>query len=195
MLAMMQQLTGLMGGNPQNPNDPNQPPQIPPMLQALMGGGGGGGGAAAVAQPTSSSAYLWRITHAIFAVLLALYIAFTTTFTGSKFARIQQPLQSGYTTTSTIAGGYDMRGLFTLFITSELLLQGTRFFLEKGQLQGSGWLATVANSGFVPEPYAQFIRTGGRWLGIFRSVVSDALVVVFVFGCLAWWRGSVAMIF
>ena len=85
-----------------------------------------------------------------------------------------------------------MGGLFTLFITAELVLQGSRFFLEKGQLQGSGILATIANSGFVPEPYAQYIRTGGRWLGIAKSVASDAMVVVFVFGVLAWWSGSAA---
>ncbi|KAK5131135.1 hypothetical protein LTR08_001283 [Meristemomyces frigidus] len=181
MLAMMQQLTGLMGGNPQNPNDPNQPPQIPPMLQALMGGGGG---AAQAKAPATGSAYIWRIAHALFALLLASYVALTRPFSGSEFARVQSAYLG--------AGGYDLGGLFTLFITAELVLQGSRFVLEKGQLQGSGWLATVANSGFVPEPYAQVLRTGGRWLGIAKSVVSDALVVVFVFGVLAWWSGSAA---
>lgn len=185
MMAMMQQLTGMMGGNPQNPNDPNQPPQIPPMMQAMMGMGGGG--QAAQKAPVTGSAYLWRIAHAVFAVSLAVYISLTSAvaFNGSKFARAQ----SGYA--SDAASGYGHR-LFTLFITAELLLQGTRFFVEKGQLQGGGMLATVANSGFVPEPYAQYIRTGGRWLGIGKSIMSDAMVVVFVFGALAWWNGVAA---
>ncbi|KAK5110967.1 hypothetical protein LTR85_000677 [Meristemomyces frigidus] len=186
MMAMMQQLTGMMGGNPQNPNDPNQPPQIPPMLQAMMGMGGAAGSKDAQKAPTTGSAYLWRIAHAVFAVSLAVYIAATSIFTGSKLARSQ----SLYTSNSS---SYNLGPrLFTIFTTAELLLQGTRFFLEKGQLQGSGMLATVANSGFVPEPYAQYIRTGGRWLGIGKSVVSDAMVVIFVFGALAWWKGLAA---
>ncbi|KAK4540686.1 hypothetical protein LTR36_009017 [Oleoguttula mirabilis] len=185
MMAMMQQLTGMMGGNPQNPNDPNQPPQIPPMLQAMMGMGGGAaaGGNNAQKAPVTGSAYLWRIVHALFAVSMALYITLTSTmaFTGSKLARSQAIY-------SDAAGPR----LFTIFTTAELLLQGTRFFLEKGQLQGGGMLAMVANSGFVPEPYAQLIRTGGRWVGIGKSILSDAMVVVFVFGAVAWWGGRAA---
>ena len=36
MVKMMQQMVGLMGGNPQDPNA--KPPEIPPMMKALMGG-------------------------------------------------------------------------------------------------------------------------------------------------------------
>jgi len=181
MVKMMQQITGLMGGNPQNPNDPNQQPEIPPMLQALMGGGRKEQQKA----PETGSAYLWRIVHTLFAFTLAIYITMTSTFNGSKLARSQSVYtdEAGY--------GFGPR-LFIIFTSVQLLLQSTRYFLEKGQLQGSGMFATVANSGMVPEPYAHYIRTAGRYVGILRTIISDAMVVVFVFGALAWWRGMAA---
>lgn len=183
VMAMMQQITGMMGGNPQDPNDPNQPPQLPPVLQAMMGGGMNG---EAAVSPTNSSAYLWRIAHALFAASLAFYVSLTSTFTGSKLARATSSFQdpSSY--------GLGSR-LFIIFTSAELVLQSSRFFLEKGQLKGSGWLAMIANSGFVPEPYAQYVRTLGRYIGIAQTVVSDGLVVVFVLGIMAWWNGAVGV--
>ena len=183
MMAMMSQLTSMMGGNPQDPNDPNQPPQLPPMLQAMMGGGMG---AEAAAAPTTGSAYLWRIAHALFAASLAFYVSLTSTFTGSKMARTVSSYQD--------ASSYGLGSrLFIIFTSAELVLQSSRFFLEKGQLKGSGWLAMIANSGFVPEPYAQYVRTLGRYIGIVQTVVSDGLVVVFVLGIMAWWNGAVGV--
>ncbi|KAK5116370.1 hypothetical protein LTR62_007917 [Meristemomyces frigidus] len=177
MVRMMQQLTGMMGGNAQNPGDPNQPPQIPAALSALMGGGG-----QQATAPVNSSAYLWRIVHAVFAFTLAIYITVTGTFNGTKLARAQ----SVYSDASSYGLG---PRLFIIFTSAELVLQSSRFFLEKGQLQGSGMLATVANSGLVPEPYAQYIKHAGRYIGIAQTIFKDAMVIVFVFGVLAWWRG------
>ena len=178
MVKMMQQLTGMMGGNPQNPSDPNQQPQIPPALAAMLGGK-----QEAQRAPGTGSAYLWRVVHAIFAFTLAVYITLTSTFNGSKIVRSQSVYseEAGY--------GLGPR-LFIIFTSAELVLQSTRYFVEKGQLQGSGWLATIANSGMVPEPYAQYIRTLGRYIGIAQTIFADAMVIVFVFGFLAWWRGA-----
>ncbi|KAK5711115.1 hypothetical protein LTR15_012600 [Elasticomyces elasticus] len=182
MAAMMQQMAAMMGGNPQDPNDPNQPPQIPAALQALMGGMGGGNNAEAQKAPEIGSAYLWRIVHAVFAASLAIYITLTSTFNGSKLARSQSVYtnEAGY--------GFGQR-LFIMFTSAELVLQSSRYFMERGQLQGSGMLAKIANSGFVPEPYAQYVRTVGRYVGIAQTIFSDAMVVIFVFGVLAWWKG------
>lgn len=182
MVRMMQQLTGMLGGNPQNPNDPNQQPAIPPWATALMSAGKSQEEQKA---PVTGSAYLWRITHAVFAFTLALYIALESTFSGTKLARSQTVYHED------IGMGLGPR-LFWIFATAELLLQSTRYFLEKGQLQGGGMLAMVANSGFVPEPYAQWVRTAGRYFVIFQTIVSDAMVIVFVFGALAWWNGKAA---
>ena len=179
-MAKMMQL--LMGGM-QDPNDPNAMaggdlPQMAQMLSTMMGGGGMG----QQQQPKNGSAYLWRIVHAISALAIAVYIAFTTTFSGSKLARTGDM----FVQDSNFGLGAKP---FYIFGTAELVLQTSRYFVEKGQLQGGGILATIANSGFVPEPYAQLIRTVWRYSTIYTTIVSDAMVVVFVLGTVAWWKG------
>ncbi|KAK4507145.1 hypothetical protein PRZ48_000879 [Zasmidium cellare] len=177
MVKMMQQMMGLMGGDP---NDPNaKQPDVPPWMANMLKGG-------AQAQeppaPTTGSAYMWRVVHALFSFILAFYICLTSTFNGSKLARTQ----SVYTED----GGHGMGPrLFVIFATAEVLLQSMRYFVEKGQLQGGGMLASVANSGFVPEPYANYIRILGRYLTIARTIFTDVMVIVFVLGCIAWWQG------
>jgi hypothetical protein len=187
MAKMMQQLMGMQGG--QDPNDPNAMmggdlPQMAQMLSTMMGGGGMGG--PGQQQPKNGSAYLWRIVHAISALAIAVYIAFTTTFSGSKLART-----TGDMFVQDANFGLGAKP-FYIFGTAELVLQTSRYFVEKGQLQGGGILATIANSGFVPEPYAQLIRTVGRYSTIYTTIVSDAMVVVFVLGTVAWWKGLAA---
>jgi hypothetical protein len=183
MAKMMQQLMGGMQGD-----DPNAMggdlPQMAQMLSTMMGGGGMGG--AGQQQPKTGSAYLWRIVHAISALAIAVYIAFTTTFSGSKLARTTGDM---FVQDSNFGLGAKP---FYIFGTAELVLQTSRYFVEKGQLQGGGILATIANSGFVPEPYAQVIRTVGRYSTIYTTIVSDAMVVVFVLGTVAWWKGLAA---
>lgn len=184
MAKMMQQMMGLMGGDPNNPNASPQDGDPLQMLSTMMGAAGGmgmGGGGPQQKQPSSGSAYLWRIVHTISALGIAGYIALTSTFNGSLLSRSDD--------LAALAGGGVNSKLFYLFATVEVVLQSTRYFMEKGQLQGSGWLATIANSGFVPPPYAQYIRTIGRYMTIWSTVVSDAMVVVFVLGVMAWWRG------
>ena len=176
MANMMKTVMGMMG-------TPGGDAGMPQMLSAMMAQGG----PAAQQQPATSSAYLWRITHAVFALTLAAYIALTSTFNGTQLARLKT---IDPTTGLDTDPGVGPR-LFWIFVTSELLLQSTRWFVEKGQLQGGGLLAKIANSGFVPEPYAGYVRTFGSYVRIWTTVVSDAMVVVFVLGCLAWWKGGV----
>lgn len=178
MVKMMQQMVGLMGGNPDDPNA--KPPEIPFALKALMGGGGQT--TKEEAPPATGSAYMWRIVHAVFAIVLASYIAITSTFNGTKLSR------SGVVYTEEAGYGLGRR-LFLMFCTAELLLQSSRYFAEKGQLQGNGILAKVANSGVVPEPYAGYVRMVGRYIGILQTIIADAMLIVFVFGVLAWWQG------
>lgn len=178
MVRMMQQMMGAMGGNPSDPNAP--PPDLPPMMKAMLGGGGGAD-KQDLAPPATGSAYMWRTVHAVFALILAAYIARVSTFNGSKLARSQ----SVYTEDS----GYGLGSrMFTIFCTAELLLQSMRYFAEKGQLQGNGMIAKVANSGMIPEPYAGYIRIAGRYIGIVQTIIADAMVIVFVFGAMAWWQ-------
>lgn len=182
MAKMMQQILGMQPG--QDPNDPNAMggdlPQMMQMMNTMMGGGGMGG--AGQSQPSTGTAYVWRIVHAISALVIAIYIALTTTFSGSKLARSENVF------VQDSSFGLGSRP-FYIFATAELLLQSTRYFVEKGQLQGGGILATIANSGFVPEPWAGRVRTIGRYSTIYTTIVSDAMVVVFVLGAIAWWKG------
>lgn len=185
MMEQMQQMMGATGGGG-DPNDPNaKPPELPPMLKSLMGGmAGGGGSAGEQAPPATGLAYVWKIVHAVFAFMLASYIAMSSTFNGSKLARSQDvSTDSSY--------GFGQR-LFLIFCTAELVLQSSRYFAEKGQLQGNGMFAKVANSGFVPEPWSGYVRVTGRYVAILQTIIADAMVIVFVFGALAWWQGKTA---
>lgn len=173
---MMQQM---MGGNPSDPNAPGDMGDMPAMLQAMMGGAKGQKEELA---PASSSAYVWRIVHAVFAFGLAFFICLTSTFNGTKLARTQNVY--------TQEEGYGLGPkLFIIFATAQLLLQSTRYFVEKGQLQGGGMFASIVNSGMIPQPYANYIRVAGRYITIARTIFVDVMTIVFVMGCMAWWKG------
>lgn len=177
MMKLMQQIMGGASG------DGNS--QLPPGLAEMFGGAGGGipgMPGQAQQQAPSSSAYLWRIIHAIFSLALALYVVLTTPFTGTKAARTAS--------TYGLNGGESFgQRLFYLFATVEVVLQSSRYFIEKGQLAPSGIMGTLAQ--FLPMPYSGWIKVAGRYGVIYTTVVADAMVVVFVLGAMAWWKGGV----
>ncbi|KAL6152864.1 hypothetical protein ACJQWK_11654 [Exserohilum turcicum] len=184
MMAMLQQMMGASaGGMPGMPGGPGQagmPPGLANMFSAMQGGGG-----AAEPSPDQSSAWIWRLVHSIFSLGLAIYIVLQTPFTGSKLSR-DNVADDDWATESSPAQNF--AHFFYLFATFEVVLQTSRYYIEKGQLQGSGILSTVA--GALPEPYAGYVRTVGRYSVIYSTVVSDAMVVVFVLGASSWWRGA-----
>lgn len=178
MMRMMQQMMGPQAGQQ---GQTGAPPQDDPMklLQQMMGG----------AQPqmgqgaqTPTSTYVWRIVHALFAVMLALYVGLWTPFTGTKIARAESQLVD-----ESLKRGLANR-LFVLFATAELVLQSGRYFLEKGQISGSGIIGTLAQ--FIPEPWAGYLRVIGRYGVIYTTIMTDAMVILFVLGVLAWWNSS-----
>jgi hypothetical protein len=146
-----------------------------------------GGGAAPEPSVDQSSAWIWRLVHALFSLGLAIYIVFQSPFTGSKLARSSStPGDEDWTSDSSSAETF--KHFFYLFATTEVVLQSSRYFIEKGQLQGTGILSTIG--GFLPEPYAGYVRVIGRYSVIYNTVVSDAMVVVFVLGVSSWWSGG-----
>ncbi|KAI9712858.1 MAG: hypothetical protein M1820_001480 [Bogoriella megaspora] len=179
IMRMMQQM---MMGEQSGPNGPNQQENDPMMrmMQQMMSGAGVNQQGSQQA-PTTNEGYIWRIVHAIFALGLALYIALTSTFNGSKLSR------SVSVSTNELDGGVTQR-LFWIFVTSELGLQGTRYVVEKGRLPESGWLGMIG--GILPEPYKGYVAIIARYGIIWTTVVSDAMVVIFVLGVLAWWKGE-----
>jgi hypothetical protein len=186
MMAMMQQMLGA-GGMPGMSGAPGQggaPPDLPPGL-ANMFSAMQGGGAAAEPSPEQSSAWIWRLVHSLFSLALAIYIVLQTLFTGSKLSR-DSLHDDNWTVQPTPAQNFAR--FFYLFATFEVAMQSSRYFIEKGQLQGSGILSTVA--GILPPPYGGYIRTIGRYSVIWSTVVSDAMVIVFVLGATSWWKGG-----
>jgi hypothetical protein len=174
MMKLMQQMMGGAGGDANG--------QLPPGLAEIFGGAAGGMPGQPQQQAPSSSAYLWRIVHAIFSLSLALYVVLTTPFTGTKTART--------TSAYSLEGGESFgQRLFYLFATVEVVLQSSRYFIEQGQLAPSGIMGTLAQ--FLPMPYAGWIKVAGRYGVIYTTVVADAMVVVFVLGAMAWWKGGV----
>ncbi|EME49826.1 hypothetical protein DOTSEDRAFT_68576 [Dothistroma septosporum NZE10] len=180
MAKMMQQMMSMMGQGGGNPHDPNsKPPELPPMLANMLSGQQ----ADDVKEPATVSAYVWRVVHAIFSFVLASYICLTSTFNGSKLARGENVY--------THEAGYGLGPrLFIIFTSAELVLQSTRYFMERGQMQSGGMLAGITNSGMIPQRYANYIRIAGRYITIAQTVFADVMVVVFVLGCMAWWTGN-----
>jgi hypothetical protein len=178
-MQMMQQLLAQSGGGGAD--------SLPPGFANIFGGAGGPGGPPGAngqpmepQEPPTDSTYIWKLVHAISSVLLALYVTLSsaTAFTGSKAAR----------EVSALGGGEDFgRRLFFWFATVEVVLQSSRYFIEKGHLRGSGLLGTVA--AILPQPWGNYVRIVGRYHTIFFTLVQDAMAVVFVLGAVAWWNG------
>jgi len=168
IMAMMQQMMGGAGG-------PGGGGGLPPGLAEMLGGGGFPGQSKAAADPTVK---LWRIVHAVCALMLSLYAVSSVTFSGSKVAR-DYP---------------DLAGpprLFWMFATMQLVLQSTRYFMDGGHLPPSGILGTVGQ--FLPEPYANYVRIFSRYSVYYTALVSDLSIIVFIFGVTAWWKGGVVI--
>lgn len=196
-LNPMRMLQQLMGGGGEG-GEGKLPPGLPPGMAAMLGGmmpptpssasaargaGGLGQSEQLVDDKRNDGGYLWKIVHAVFAIGLGIYITAMTTFSGAK----SSSSSSGATTTDVNVDG-EVRRFFWTFATAELVLQSTRFFMEKGRVSQSGWVGVLM--GFLPEPYKGYLALGTRYGGIYTTVVQDAMAVLFVLGCVAWWKGA-----
>ncbi|KAK6597671.1 hypothetical protein H4I96_08623 [Botrytis cinerea] len=152
MMQMLQQMMGGMGGPPGEgqagiPSFPGMP--------GMPGMGMEGQAQAAAVDPY---AYIWRIVHAVFALSLGLYIALTTSFTGTKYAREASALMDDGLSADSVH-------FFWIFATTEVVLLSSRFYLEKGNSMPAGMMGTVM--GFLPEPWKSYLgmvmRYGRIW--------------------------------
>ncbi|KAF1812643.1 hypothetical protein P152DRAFT_449353 [Eremomyces bilateralis CBS 781.70] len=174
-------LAQMLGAPPPPGGQPGGPPSdpfagLPPGLAQMLGAGQSG---QATLKPQTSYAYVWRIVHAVFSLVLGFYVAVGTGFTGSERGR------------GVPADGVQYhfaQRLFLIFATAEVGLQTTRYFLERGQLPASGMLGKVAM--MAPEPWAGYVRVVGRYAVIWNTIVADAMAVVFALGVVAWWNGG-----
>lgn len=166
MMRMMQQMLGAAGGGGEGGNG-----GLPPGLASMFGG-------QQQPEPDTKINNIWRIIHAAFSLLLGLYATRSFTFTGSKLGRAQ------------VYGDSPAPKLFWIFATAELVLQTSRYYIDAGKLPASGILGGLGQ--MLPEPYANYLRIFSRYSIIYTTIVSDAMVIVFVLGCMAWWQGLAA---
>lgn len=181
-MAMMQQMMAgadMPGGDMPPPGARDSP--LANLLSAMQGGD------AQQPPPEKSAAWIWRLVHALCSLGLAAFIVLNTPFDGSKMARKIQETDDWTGAAPENTFGH----FFYLFATFEIILQTSRYFLEKGQLQGNGLLNTVGI--MLPAPYAGYVRVIGRYSVIYSTIVSDAMVVVFVLGVASWWNGGAAV--
>jgi hypothetical protein len=184
MMQMLQQM--MAGGGPGGAGGD----QLPPGLAQMFGGGGGGapGQEAQQQQAPSSSAYLWRILHFVISLSLGLYVALNSTFTGAKRARDLSNLT--YNSPLSLERNFGSQ-LFYWFATAEVVLQSSRFFIERGRLSHPGFVGTMSN--ILPEPWGGYLRIVGRYSVIYTTVVADAMVIIFVLGVMAWWKNGAGL--
>ncbi|ESZ90218.1 hypothetical protein SBOR_9404 [Sclerotinia borealis F-4128] len=172
MMQMLQQMMGGMGG------PPGEGQAGMPSFPGMPGMGMPGQAQAAAVDPY---AYIWRIVHAAFALSLGLYIALTTSFTGTKYAREASGLSNNGLSADSVH-------FFYIFATAEVALLTSRFYLEKGNAMPAGVIGMVM--GFLPEPWKGYLGMVMRYGRIWGTVSGDAMVCVFVLGACAWWRGN-----
>lgn len=163
-------------------------------LESLLGGLGGLGGGPSPQQQAqqvaaNKTANLWRILHAVFALGLGLYVALSTTFTGTLTERehsaILTPTKDGAVVeidTLERTRAY----FFYVFTSVEALLLTSRYFLDTNREPPKGWMWTGSN--FLPQPVKGYVQHALRYAQILGTVRSDALVCVFVLGLCSWWR-------
>ena len=147
---------------------------LPPGLAAILGLTGPPEG------QENNYGRLWKVLHAIFALCLGIYVTATT----HVFCGDISPARSGG------VGHESGMSVFWVFTTAELMLQSSSFFLQKGRASSlGGWIGIVGN--MLPEPWRSWLRLVGRYTDIWSTVVEDGMVVVFVVGCVAWWKGAI----
>ena len=197
MMRLLQQMMGSIGGEP----GAEEEGALPPGLAALLGGMGSGDtigvpGTSGPGQQQGTSVardkrgYVWRILHALSALMLGIYLVSHASFTSS--ARLTLGRSTAPPPSSSVSGNFVTSqptvNMFWVFATAELVLQGSRFLLdqEPGRSQG-GWLQLIG--GMLPEPWRGWVRLAGQYSGIRKTLVEDAMVIIFVVGIVGWWRG------
>ncbi|KAI1426359.1 hypothetical protein F5Y12DRAFT_293147 [Xylaria sp. FL1777] len=177
---MMQMLQKMMaGGMPGAAEGSN--PFAGMGLEGLLGGAGGPS-PVQQGQPVeqNKNTNLWRILHAIFALGLGIYVAFSTTFTGTKVERDTDSLES-----TGVLGAQNLEQtrawFFYVFTSVETVLLTSRYMMERGAgFTPSGWTWTI--TGMLSDPIKGYARHALRYAQIFSTVRNDALFCVFVMG-------------
>jgi hypothetical protein len=203
LMQLLQQISG-GGAFPGMEGAGGLPPGMESMMSGMMGGAGGaggvGGGAQAVEQKGDRWGMWWSVVHALAAFMLAIWAvrSYPGVFDGSESMRAEsatlaasdKPVSFFFFLFLESLRRWLMgsQQLFRYFALMELLLQSTRFLLEKGRPPQGSMLTTIA--GFLPQPFSTYLSTLARYSVFLWAILQDAGVVIFVLGVAAWWNSS-----
>ncbi|KAK9388950.1 hypothetical protein V1515DRAFT_596612 [Lipomyces mesembrius] len=115
----------------------------------------------------SDNSRYWRSAHAVSIILLALFAVF-------QMSRLE-----------SLGGGNGV--VFWYFATTELLLQSSRFLIEKGRSPSKSIFTKVAP--YIPAPYSSYLLLAARYTHIVANIITDFCLFVFLLGMNAWWHG------
>ncbi|KAI1608051.1 hypothetical protein EDD36DRAFT_389724 [Exophiala viscosa] len=168
MLKMLQTMMGAMDGtsNPNTPGGAGFPGGLPGLspddiskatgLPSFLTNMVMGGQKAPPSHAELQATRLWKSLHVIFALIAGLYLVFTVTRATETFGE-NPPRPATF------------QNPFVVFLTGELLVQGTR----------------VGTSGYSGKSGL------GLWIQILREFVGDGAIAVFMLGIASWWKGSI----
>ncbi|KAK9434482.1 hypothetical protein V1505DRAFT_389639 [Lipomyces doorenjongii] len=122
----------------------------------------------------SDNSRYWRSAHAVSIILLALFAVFKLDLNGSQISRLE-----------SLGSGNGV--VFWYFATTELLLQSSRFLIEKGRSPSKSIFTNVAP--YIPAPYSSYLLLAARYTHIVANIITDFCLFVFLLGMNAWWHG------
>ena len=177
---MIQMLQQILGAAPQGSGAADVPPQgLPPNFAAMMGNFGGEADLNGDLHQDAGSEekLMWKVVHAVFAVLLGLYVITSSSTLGEPMVRIKGRSLNHDTTMQ------DGTNIFWAFATVELVLQSTRYFLQKGKTSSSfgGIMNTL--TAFLPEPWAGYLRLAAQYSGIWTTTIGTCYPELLEFQC------------
>ncbi|TGZ82815.1 hypothetical protein EX30DRAFT_394084 [Ascodesmis nigricans] len=170
-------LMASLGGGPGKPGAMPDFGGLSPGLASMMGAAGVSGPQTPQEATAISHDWIWRIVHGISSLMLAVWVLMNgfAGFDGSEKGR------------ERIAFGDESNTqLFWYFATMELVLQSTRFMIEKGRPPQNSMLTTIA--GFIPHPFGVYLTTLARYSTFLTVMMADAGVVIFCLGMATWWN-------
>lgn len=160
IMALMQQMMGMPPMGAQGESGMNEAQPMQQQSQDKWGG-------------------LWKLLHTLGALFLAIW-SLKLAGLGSEFdGSLKQRELATYTNPN----------FFYYFATMELVLQSSRFFIEKGKPPPGSMLGMIGQ--ILPPKIGNYFITIARYSVILTTVMSDAFVVVFVLGMAAWWNAPV----
>ncbi|KAF8420099.1 hypothetical protein EV426DRAFT_613478 [Tirmania nivea] len=161
MMALIEQMMGISPMGAQGEAGVNGAQSLQQQSQAKWGG-------------------LWKLLHTLGALFLAIW-GLQVAGLGSEFdGSLKQREAAAYTNPN----------FFYYFAMMELVLQSSRFVIEKGRPPLGSMLVMIGQ--MIPPTIGNYFITIARYSVIWTTVMSDAFVVVFVLGMVTWWNSHLS---